>query len=124
MSQEFTNANSMPTSGNADPLGTAFANVANNLFSFPTSNSASSTLVEVINSTNQSTPTGNTNNLNITPSTTATSTAQADATTNNPSGGGNATESLVDTFIDPSGTYNVIRIDNRNFESQINFNIP
>ena len=69
-------------------------------------------------------PITNTNNLNITPSTTATSTAQADATTNNPSGGGNATESLVDTFIDPSGTYNVIRIDNRNFESQINFNIP
>ena len=65
MSQEFTNANSMPTSGNADPLSTAFANVANNLFSFPTSNSASSTIVEVINSTNQSTPTGNTNNLNI-----------------------------------------------------------
>ena len=65
MSQEFTNANSMPTSGNADPLGTAFANVANNLFSFPTSNSASPSIVEVINSTNQSTPTGNTNNLNI-----------------------------------------------------------
>jgi len=69
-------------------------------------------------------PITNTNNLNITPSTTATSVAQADATTNNPSGGGNATESLVDIFIDPSGTYNVIRIDNRNFESQINFNIP
>ena len=65
MSQEFTNANSMPNSGNADPLSTAFANVANNLFSFPTSNSASSTIVEVINSTDQSTPTGNTNNLNI-----------------------------------------------------------
>ena len=65
MSQEFTNANSMPTSGNADPLSTAFANVANNLFSFPTSNSASPSIVEVINSTNQSTPAGNTNNLNI-----------------------------------------------------------
>jgi hypothetical protein len=65
MSQEFINANSMPNSGNTDPLSTAFANVANNLFSFPTSNSASSTLVEVINSTNESTPTGNTNNLNI-----------------------------------------------------------
>ena len=69
-------------------------------------------------------PVTNTNNLNITPSTTATSTAQADATTNNPSGGGNATESLVDTFIDPSGTYNVVRRDTGNFEAQIHFNIP
>lgn len=65
MSQEFINANSMPLSGNVDPLSTAFANVANNVFSFPTSNSTDSTLVEVINSTNQSTPAGNTNNLNI-----------------------------------------------------------
>jgi len=68
----------------------------------------------------------NTNNLNVTASTTSTSVAQADARTNTQSGGGggNATESAVDTFIDPSGTYNVIRLDLRNFESQINFNIP
>ena len=68
----------------------------------------------------------NTNNLNVTASTTSTSVAQADARTNTQSGGGggNATESAVDTFIDPSGTYNVLRLDLRNFESQINFNIP
>ena len=61
--------------------------------------------------------------LNVSPSTTATSVSQTDATTNTPSGG-NATQLPVDTFIDPSGTYNVIRLDLRNFESQINFNIP
>jgi hypothetical protein len=65
----------------------------------------------------------NTNNLNVTASTTSTSVAQADARTNT-QGGGNATETAVDTFIDPSGTYNVLRLDLRNFESQINFNIP
>jgi hypothetical protein len=62
--------------------------------------------------------------LNISQSTTAASVSQADATTNTPSGGGNATESAIDTFIDPSGSYNVRRLDFRNFESQINFNIP
>ena len=61
--------------------------------------------------------------LNISQSTTAASVSQADATTNTPSGG-NATESAIDTFIDPSGTYNVIKLDLRNIESQINFNIP
>ena len=61
--------------------------------------------------------------LNVSPSTTATSVSQTDATTNTPSGG-NATQLPVDTFIDPSGTYNVIRLDLRNIESQINFNIP
>jgi len=68
-------------------------------------------------------PVTNTNNLNITPSATSTSVAQTNATTNAP-GGGNATETAVDTFIDPSGTYNVLRLDLRNFESQINFNLP
>jgi hypothetical protein len=67
--------------------------------------------------------TTNTNYLNVTQSTTAASVSQSDARTNTQSGG-NATESAVDTFIDPSGTYNVIRLDLRNFESQINFNIP
>jgi hypothetical protein len=62
--------------------------------------------------------------LNISQSTTAASVSQADATTNTPNGGGNATESALDTFIDPSGSYNVQRLDFRNFESQINFNIP
>jgi hypothetical protein len=71
-------------------------------------------------------PATNTDYLNVAPSTTATSVAQADATTNTPSGGGggNATESAIDTFIDPSGSYNVVKLDFRNFESQINFNIP
>ena len=64
------------------------------------------------------------NYLNVSPSTTSTAVSQADATTVNPVGGGNATESTVDTFIDPGGTYNVIRLDFRNFESQINYNIP
>ena len=68
-------------------------------------------------------PATNTNYLNVAPSTTAAAVAQANPTTNTPSGG-NATESVVDTFIDPSGTYNVLRLDLRNFESQINFNIP
>jgi hypothetical protein len=68
-------------------------------------------------------PATNTNYLNVAPSTTAAAVAQANPTTNTPSGG-NATESAVDTFIDPSGTYNVLRLDLRNFESQINFNIP
>ena len=63
--------------------------------------------------------------LNVSQSTTAASVSQADATTNTPSGGGgNPTQSAVDTFIDPSGSYNVIRLDLRSFESQINFNIP
>ncbi len=57
--------------------------------------------------------------LNISQSTTAASVSQADATTT-----GNTTQPPVDTFIDPSGTYNVIRLDLRSFESQINFNIP
>jgi len=65
----------------------------------------------------------NTNNLNVTQSATAASVAQANARTNT-QGGGNATGSAIDTFIDPSGTYNVIRLDLRNFESQINFNLP
>ena len=64
MSQEFINTGSQPNDGNADPLSTAFANVANNLFSFPTTDTNSPTVVEVINPTTQSN-TGNTNNLNI-----------------------------------------------------------
>ena len=69
-------------------------------------------------------PPANIDYLNVAPSTTATSVAQADAVTNTPSGGGNATESQVDTFIDTSGSYNVLKLDFRNFDSQINFNIP
>ena len=69
-------------------------------------------------------PAIDTNNLNITPSTTATSVAQADATTNTPRSGGDATTSAIDTYIDPAGTYNVVRRDTGNFEAQIHFNIP
>ena len=69
-------------------------------------------------------PTTNTDYLNVAPSTTSTAVAQTDATTNTPRSGGDATASTIDTYIDPTGTYNVIRLDNRNFESQINFNIP
>lgn len=61
MSQQFINTGD--SSNNADPLGTAFANVANNLFSLPTGNTDVPAVVEVINPT--TTPTGNTNNLNI-----------------------------------------------------------
>ena len=63
MSQEFIDTGSQPSNGNVDPLGTTFANLSNNLFSLPTSNVT--TVVEVINPTNQATQTGNTNNLNI-----------------------------------------------------------
>jgi len=63
MSQEFIDTGSQPSNGNVDPLGTTFANLSNNLFSLPTSNVT--TVVEVINPTNQAAQTGNTNNLNI-----------------------------------------------------------
>lgn len=63
MSQEFIDTGS--SSGNVDPLSTAFANVANNVFSLPTNNTALPTVVEVVNPTSQTAPTGNTNNLNI-----------------------------------------------------------
>jgi hypothetical protein len=69
-------------------------------------------------------PVTSTNNLNITASTTATSVAQTDATTNTPRARGEAAESQIDKFTDPSGTYNVIRLDFRNFDLQHNFNIP
>ena len=62
--------------------------------------------------------------LNVTPSTTSTSVSQSDAAPVNPVGGGNATDAAINTFIDPTGSYNVLRIDNRQFESQINFNLP
>lgn len=63
MSQEFIDTGSQPSNGNVDPMGTTFANLSNNLFSLPTSNLP--TVVEVVDPTNQATPTGNTNNLNI-----------------------------------------------------------
>jgi len=65
MSQEFNNTSGSANNANADPLSTAFANVANNVFSFPTSDSNVPAVVEVVNPTNQSSPTSNTNNLNI-----------------------------------------------------------
>lgn len=65
MSQEFIDTNGSANNANVDPLSTAFANVANNVFSFPTSDSNVPAVVEVINPTNQSNTTGNTNNLNI-----------------------------------------------------------
>jgi hypothetical protein len=63
MTQEFINTGSQ--SSNADSLSTAFANVANNLFSLPTSDSNVPAIVEVINPTSQPNNTSNTNNLNI-----------------------------------------------------------
>jgi len=65
----------------------------------------------------------NTNYLNISPSTTSTAVSQADATTTNPAGTV-AFETNVDTFVDPGGSYNVLKLDFRNFDSQINYNIP
>jgi hypothetical protein len=62
MSQNFIDTGSQPNNGNTNPLGPAFANVANNLFSLPTSNNDVPAVVEVINSTQS---TGNVNNLNI-----------------------------------------------------------
>jgi hypothetical protein len=62
MSQEFIDTGSQPSNGNTDPMGTTFANLSNNLFSLPTNNVPT---VEVVDPTNQTTPTGNTNNLNI-----------------------------------------------------------
>jgi hypothetical protein len=38
--------------------------------------------------------------------------------------GGSGTPDVIDTTVDPAGTYNVQRLDFRNFESQINFRIP
>ena len=68
--------------------------------------------------------TNNVDYLNVTPSATSTAVSQTDAATTNPVGGGNATDAAINTFIDPTGSYNVLRLDNRQFESQINFNIP
>lgn len=62
--------------------------------------------------------------LNVTPSTTSTSVTQTNSTTNINGEGGAATSAVKDFFIDPTGTYNVIRIDNGQFESLINFNLP
>ena len=66
--------------------------------------------------------------LNVSPSTTSAAVSQADPTTTGISIGSTIepviTQPVLDTFIDTAGTYNVIRLDNRSFESQINFNIP
>jgi len=62
MTQEFINTSDSTNNANVDPLSTAFANVANNLFSLPASDSTVPAVVEVINPTSQS---SNTNNLNI-----------------------------------------------------------
>lgn len=59
--------------------------------------------------------------LNITPSTTAITVTQTDSTVTNVRSGDLGT---VNSVIDPTGTYNVLRLDNRQIESQINFNIP
>ena len=61
--------------------------------------------------------------LNVTPSTTSTSVSQPTSTLTN-TGVGGGTAEIIDATIDPSGTYNVQRLDFGNFESQINFNIP
>jgi hypothetical protein len=61
--------------------------------------------------------------LNVTPSTTSTSVSQPTSDVTNTGIDGGATE-IIDATIDPGGTYNVQRLDFRNFESQINFNIP
>jgi hypothetical protein len=65
MTQEFINTGDSANNANVDPLSTAFANVANNVFSLPTSDSNLPAVVEVINPTSQATNTSNTNNLNI-----------------------------------------------------------
>jgi len=65
MTQEFINTNDSANNANVDPLSTAFANVANNVFSFPSTDSNAPAVVEVINPTSQATNTSNTNNLNI-----------------------------------------------------------
>ena len=65
MTQEFINTGNSANNANVDPLSTAFANVANNVFSLPTSDSNLPAVVEVINPTSQATNTSNTNNLNI-----------------------------------------------------------
>lgn len=65
MSQEFINTSGSSNNANVDPLSTAFVNVANNVFSLPTSDSNVPSIVEVINPTSQATNTSNTNNLNI-----------------------------------------------------------
>jgi hypothetical protein len=66
--------------------------------------------------------------LNVSPSTTSTAVSQANPTTTGISVGSTIepviTQPVLDTYIDPTGTYNVIRLDNRSFESQINFSIP
>lgn len=61
--------------------------------------------------------------LNVTPSTTSTAVSQQNTLVPSTSGGSGGSVG-IDTSIDPAGTYNVIRIDNRQFESQINFNLP
>ena len=65
MTQEFINTGDSANNANVDPLSTAFANVANNVFSFPSTDSNAPAVVEVINPTSQATNTSNTNNLNI-----------------------------------------------------------
>ena len=66
--------------------------------------------------------------LNVSPSTTSAAVSQADPTTTGISIGSTIepiiTQPVLDTFIDTGGTYNVIRLDNRSFESLINFNLP
>ena len=66
--------------------------------------------------------------LNVSPSTTSAAVSQANPTTTGISIGSTIepviTQPVLDTFIDTGGTYNVIRLDNRSFESLINFNLP
>jgi hypothetical protein len=61
--------------------------------------------------------------LNVTPSTTSTSVTEQESFIPSTSGG-SGTPDVIDTSVDPAGTYNVQRLDFRNFESQINFRIP
>jgi hypothetical protein len=61
--------------------------------------------------------------LNVSPSTTSTAVSEQNTLVPSTSGGSGGSAAF-DTSIDPTGTYNVIRIDNRQFESQINFNLP
>ena len=48
MTQEFINTGDSANNANVDPLSTAFANVANNVFSFPSTDSNAPAVVEVI----------------------------------------------------------------------------
>jgi hypothetical protein len=61
--------------------------------------------------------------LNVTPSTTSTSVTEQESFIPSTSGGSGAPD-VIDISVDPAGTYNVQRLDFRNFESQINFRIP